>query len=305
VKRSAIAVLFLVTTSSFGTVFGGWPEPPWRVLPKLEYIHETANTIWFYSKKDEGSGWPPQYVVTYSKPDKELKFQTVIDERVSKDGPISFEMKEESIPSYIQIEPEEIQIRGVNIPVPELILEEAVRLSEWSTYLHDDRYLRSGQLVIENAFEGSFIELQGVYYLGLKGGMIEGGGNLGGLAVYYPLENKLELVRGQYVISCSITDLKQIGDELAVSTVFMGYTGAEQGRYRDEGAGHGTGLVLYNLSTGQWRNIPFSVPRTFIRKMAVIDGQVWMTTNLGISRYDPMSDEMKSWNWDLKLIEQP
>jgi hypothetical protein len=308
-KSRILTVLCFVAISIVGTVFGGWPEPAWRVLPKLEFIHDAASTIWFYSSKydDDRRGFSPLFVVTYSKFDKEVVFQPVIHEGIFKDGMVSFYNKVKPLPSYLHIEPEEIQLWGASIPVPEMAAEDLERMSEWSVYLHSNRHMEPSEFGISNAFSGSFIDIKGLYYFGLQGGMFEGNNHMGGLAVYYPSEEKIEVLRSKYLVGCSVIGIKQIGDELALSTADRSLGGIFQGwgRYWDEGEQHRTGLVLYDMNTKKWRNISFSVPSTFIREMAVIDGQVWMTTNLGISRYDRESDEMNSWNWDIKLKEQP
>ncbi len=306
-KIRILTVLYFVAASIVGTAFGGWPEPAWRVLPKLVFIHETASTIWFYSNKDADGGFAPLFVVTYSKSDKEVAFQPVLHEEIFKDGMVLFEKIVKPLPSYLHIEPEEIQLWGASIPVPEMTAEDLESLSKWTHVLGSDSRRKLSKWGFNNTFSGSFINIKGLYYLGLEGGSFEGYQHMGGLVVYYPLEEKIEVLRSKYLVGCSIINMKQIGDELALSTANRAIGGVFQswGGYWEEGVYHTTGLVLYNPGTGQWRNIPFATPQTFIREMDVIDGQVWMTTNLGISRYDPESNEMNSWNWDLKLTEQP
>lgn len=226
-----------------------------------------------------------------------MKFHTVFDERISKDDPISFEMKEKPIPSRLHIEPEEIQLWGASIPVPEMTAGDFERLSDWTYVSGSDSHRKPSEWGFSNAFSEGFVEIEGLYYFGLQGGWFEAYRHMGGLVVCYPLEKKIEVLRSKYLVACSILDIKQIGKELALATADGALRGVLQtgSGYWEEGEYQRTGLVIHNMDTKKWRKIPFSVPQTFIREMAVIDDQVWMTTNLGISRYDPESGEMSSW----------
>jgi hypothetical protein len=56
--------------------------------------------------------------------------------------------------------------------------------------------------------------------------------------------------------------------------------------------------------TGKWRNIPTGDLDIIIREMSIIDGSLWMTTNWGISCYDPDADKIRNWCWNLSLVEK-
>jgi len=162
------------------------------------------------------------------------------------------------------------------------------------------------KFTLVNALHGSFIEVDGVYYFGMKGGIAEGVGHLDGLAIYRPPEKTFTILRSRYLVDSAVTGIAQIGDELVMSTVYQGeYTGQiASGLFWENGAEHKVGLVLYNTDTEKWRHIPIDNLDIIIRRMSVIDGQLWMTTNLGISCYQPEENRIRNWCWELSLIEK-
>jgi hypothetical protein len=301
-------IFILVITLCFfmgsvtGIAHGGWPDPSWADLPKLEYIHDSGDIIWFYSTL-EVVGFPPRYIVTYGKSIKSMKFHPMGSIRIPKNAPVDYS-KSRKLPTYLHIEPHEITLRGVKISIPNLTLEESERLREWSAYLQRNRHISVNEFTLSNAMQGSFIEVNGVYYFGMKGGIAEGVGHLGGLVVYRPQDEELSVLRSKYLVDCSVTDIVRIGDELAIATVYHGEYFIGSGLYWEDGEEREVGLVLYNANTGKWRNIPMGDPDIIIREMSVIDDSLWMTTNWGISCYDPDTDEIRNWVWDLSLVEK-
>ena len=138
----------------------------------------------------------------------------------------------------------------------------------------------------------------------MSGGIEEGFGHFGGLIVYRPPDKECVILRSKYLVSCSVTDIIQIGDELALSTFYQGEYSLDTGQYLENDKSHKVGLVLYNIDTGKWRNIPIGDLDVIIHKMSVIDNSIWMITNLGISCYQPDVDKMRNWFWSLSLVER-
>jgi hypothetical protein len=300
---SLLIIVLLFTISVTGIAQGVWPVGPlWADLPELEYIYDSDDTIWFYSTLPD-FGIVPRYIVTYDRSTKSMKFHPMASIRIPKDAPVDLS-KSRQLPSYLHIEPYEITLRGVKIFIPNLTLGESERLREWSAYLQRNRRMALSKFTLSNALQGSFIEVNGVYYFGMKGGISEGIGHLGGLVVYRPQDEELSVLRSKYLVDCSATDIVRIGDELAIATVYRGEYFVGSGLYWEDGEERKVGLVLYNLNMGKWRNIPMGDLDIIIREMSVIDDSLWMTTNWGISCYDPDTDEIKNWVWDLSLVEK-
>jgi len=296
-----LTVSFLAVICGIGSAYGGWPAPSWADLPKLDYIHDASDTIWFYSKLEVG-GFPPRYVVTYEKAEKQMVFHPVSSRDIPKHAPLAFEKPQPS-QSGPHIESEAVTLEGASVSLPELTPEEKERLGAWSTFVQANRRYPASTYDLSNAFEGSYLEVDGVYYFGMKGGISEGVGQFGGLAVYHTADGRLDVLRSKYLVGCSVTGITRLGDELALSTLHSGI-GVGPGYYWEDGEAHKVGLVLYNSNSGEWRHIPFGDLRVFIRESAVIDGWLWMTTNLGVSCYQPELDSSKHWKWELRLVEQ-
>lgn len=297
-----LAIVWFITTGVIGVAHGGWPDPPWADLPRLEYIYDSDDIIWFYSTLEVG-GFPPRYVVTYEKHTRNIRFHPISSKEIPKDAPIDFR-KSELLPPNLSIEPRDITFKETSIAIPELTLEEAERLREWSAYLQQNRRLPLTKFALSNALQGSFAEVDGVYYFGMKGGITEGIGHLGGLVVYDPFKQKSVILRSKYLVDCSVTGIVRIGNELAVSTLYQGEATIGSGLYWGNGKSHKVGLVLYNINTGKWRHIPTENLDIIIREMSVIGGSIWMITNCGISHYQPDIDEMRDWCWSLSLVER-
>ena len=301
---SLLIIVFFFTTSVTGITQGVWPVGPlWADLPELEYIYDSDDTVWFYSTLPD-FGMVPRYIVTYEKSTKNMKFHSMGSIRIPKIAPVDYS-KSKQLPSYLHIEPHEITLKGAKIFIPNLTLEESERLREWSAYLQRNRRNALSKFTLSNAMQGSFIEVNGVYYFGMKGGIAEGIGHLGGLVVYPSQDEELSVLRSKYLVDCSATDIVRIGDELAIATVYQGeYLNYWTGRYWEDGEERKVGLVLYNVNTGKWRNIPTGDLDIIIREMSLIDGSLWMTTNWGISCYNPDADKIRNWCWDLSLVEK-
>ena len=299
-----LTIVWLITVSAIGIAHGAWPDPFWADLPKLEYIYDSDDIIWFYSTL-ESLGFPPRYVVTYEKSTGSIEFHPVSTKKIPKDAPIDFH-KSKQLPTYLEIEPHQVVFRGIEIAIPALTLAEAERLRDGSAYLQRNRRMHLDKFTLDNALQGSFIEVDGVYYFGMKGGIAEGVGHLGGLAVYHPPEMMFTVLRSRYLVDSAVTGITQMGDELVMSTVYQGefVTVTGPGLYWENGGEHKVGLVLYNTSTGKWRHIPIDNLDIIIRKMSGIDAQLWMTTNLGISCYQLEADKMRNWCWELDLARK-
>lgn len=301
-------VLWFITICVVGVAHGGWNDPPWADLPKLEYIYDSDDTIWFYSTLEVG-GFPPRYVVTYEKQTRNISFHPISSKKIPEDAPLGFR-KSKQLPSDLHVEPRDhmkprdIIFKGTRIAVPELTLEETKRLREWSACLQDNRRFPLTMLTLSNALQGSFIEVNGTYYCGMEGGIAEAYGHLGGLVVYRPPDEECTILRSKYLVDCSITDIVRIGDELAVSTLLSQEGWVGPGAYWENGASYKVGLVLYNINTGKWRHIPIEDLDIIIRGMSVIDGSLWMITNYGVSHYQPDTDKMRNWCWSLSLVER-
>ncbi len=301
-------IFLLLTTAWFiticvvGVAQGAWPNPAWADLPELEYIHDSDDMIWFYSALEVG-GFPPRYVVTYEKHTRNIRFHPISGKEIPEDAPIDFR-KSKQLPSYLLIEPSNVTFKGARAVIPELTQEEAERLREWSAYLQRNRRLPLTKFTLSNALQGSFAEVDGTYYFGMKGGITEGVGHLGGLVVYRPLEQEIAVLRSKYLVDCSITGIVRVGDELAVSTLYQGEGSIGSGSYWENGKSHNVGLVLYNMNTGKWRHVPTENLDIIIREMSVIDDSIWMTTNCGISHYQPDTGKMRNWCWFLSLEER-
>ena len=46
---SILTILCFITICVIGKAYGGWSVPAWADLPKLEYIYDSGDIIWFYS----------------------------------------------------------------------------------------------------------------------------------------------------------------------------------------------------------------------------------------------------------------
>jgi hypothetical protein len=171
-------------------------------------------------------------------------------------------------------------------------MDETERLSKWSSILQRDirTNLSLAEFTLSNELQGSFAEVNGIYYFGMSGGIEEGIGHWGGLITYSPPEEKCVILRSKYLVDCSVTDIIKIGDELAMSTVCQGEYSLGHSYYWEKDKSHKVGLVLYNIETGKWRNILIGDLDVIIHKMSVIDGSIWMITNFGISCYQPDVD---------------
>jgi len=303
-KTSSLLIIvcfFMISVT--GIARGAWPVGPlWADLPELKYIYDSDDTIWFYSTLP-GYGIVPRYIVTYEKSTKSMKFHPMGSIRIPKNAPVDLS-KSKQLPSYLHIEPHEIMLKGVKISIPNLTLEESELLSGWSAYLQRNRHMTVDEFTLSNAMQGSFIEVDGVYYFGMKGGISEGIGHLGGLVVYPSQDEELSVLRSKYLVDCSVTDIVRIGDELGIATLYRGEYFIGSGLYWEDSEERKVGLVLYNVDTGKWRNIPTGDLDIVIREMSVIDGSLWMTTNWGISCYDPDTDKIRNWAWDLSLVEK-
>lgn len=298
-----MTIVFLFTIGVTGIAQGVWPVGPlWADLPELEYIYDSDDTIWFYSTLS-GYGIVPRYIVTHGKSTKSMEFHPMGSIRIPENAPVDLS-KSKQLLSYLHIEPHEITLKGVKVFIPDLTLEESERLRKWSAYLQRNRHMAVNEFTLSNAMQGSFIEVDGVYYFGMKGGISEGIGHLGGLVFYRPQDEELSVLRSKYLVDCSVTDIVRIGDELAMATVYQGEYFIGSGLYWEDGEEREVGLVLYNLDTGKWRNIPMGDLDIIIREMSVIDDSLWVTTNWGISCYDPNADEIRNWIWDLSLVEK-
>jgi hypothetical protein len=299
---SLLIIVFLFTISVTEIAQGVWPVGPlWADLPELEYIYDSGDTIWFYSTLPD-FGIVPRYIVTYEKSTKSMRFHPMGSIRIPKDAPVDHS-KSRQLPSYLHIEPHEITLKGVKIFIPNLTLEESERLREWSAYLQRNRHMAVNEFALSNALQRSFIEVNGVYYFGMKGGISEGIGHLGGLVVYRPQDEELSVLRSKYLVDCSATDIVRIGDELAIATLYRGEYFIGSGLYWEDGEERKVGLVLHNANTGKWRNIPTGDLDIIIREMSVIDDSLWMTTNWGISCYDHDTEKIRNWCWNLSLVE--
>lgn len=297
-----LTIVCFIAINMNGKAYGGWPAPPWADLPKLEYIYDSGDVIWFYSPLEVG-GFPPRYVVTYEKTTRNIQFHPINNKEIPKDAPIS---KLKYLPSYLSIKPNEINFKGTKIAIPELTMYETERLSKWSSILQRDINTNRSlaEFTLSNELQGTFAEVNGIYYFGMKGGISEGFGHWGGLITYSPPEEKCVILRSKYLVDCSVTDIIKIGDELAMSTIYQGEYSLDPGYYWEKDKSHKVGLVLYNISSEKWRNIPIENLDIIIREMSVIDDSIWMITNLGISHYQPDSDKIRNWCWYLSLIEK-
>jgi len=306
IKRLVISLIFvsIFITTVFLT-YGAWPGPPWQDLPKLEYIYDSGDTIWFYSTLEIG-GFPPRYVVTYEQSTKKMRFYSANSKAIPEDAPIDFH-KSKELPSYLDINLSEITFNGNKISIPKLTLDEIERLSKWSVFLQRNRHLPLNRFTLGNAFQGSFAEIDGVYYFGMKGGISEGIGHIGGLVVYSPSENKISILRSKYLVDCSVTGILHVGDELAISTIYSGVSKISSGLYWENGKSHKVGLVLYNTNTGNWRNLSTensNISGNIIREMKIVEDSIWMITNWGISCYQIKKGKILSWYWSLNLVEK-
>ena len=300
---SILTILCFITICVIGKAYGGWPATAWADLPKLEYIYDSGDIIWFYSPLEVG-GFPPRYVVTYEKTTRNIEFHSISSKEVPKDAPINFQ-KSKQLPSYLSIEPNEITFKGTKFAIPELTTDEAERLSEWSDYIQRNlQFDPTIKFTLSNALQGSFLEVNGIYYFGMAGGIEEGIGNFGGLIVYRPPDKECFILRSKYLVGCSVTGIIQIGDELALSTLYHSEEMIGTGQYWENDKSHKVGLVLYNIDTGKWRNIPIGDLDVIIHKMSLINDSIWMITNFGISCYQPDIDKMRNWFWSLSLVER-
>lgn len=299
-------IIGLITVFTTPSAHGAWPAAPWQDLPKLEYVYNAADTIWFYSVLEVG-GYPPRYVVTYDKHRENMTLHPVSSRPIPKDAPIEFR-KSRAVPAYLNINSSEIvdtssATQGISrITLPKLTLEEKKRLLKWSG---NDRLLN--HLTLNNAFQGSFKEVDGVHYLGMKGGFSEGIGWIGGLVVYRPSEKEITILRSKYLANCSVTGFSQIGDELAMSTVYYGEGGIGGGGYYEQDKWHPVGLVMYNTRTEEWRNISTensSLSGDIIFETKVVNDTIWLITNWGITSYQPKTGRLRSWTWSLGLSEK-
>ena len=88
------------------------------------------------------------------------------------------------------------------------------------------------------------------------------------------------MLHSRHLVDSAVTGVTQIGDEFVMSIAYRGESVTRSGLYWENGREHGVGLVLYNMNTGKWWHIPIGNLGIIIREMSVIDGQLWMTTNL-------------------------
>jgi len=191
IEITFVLILIIIVPSTYGA----WPAEPWWGLPELEYIYNSGDTIWFYSAP-EVSGFPPRYVVTYKKSTKNIRFYPVSSKAIPKDAPIDFH-KSKQLPPYLSIKPSEITFKGTKIAIPKLTSEEIERLRKFSFHLRrmSEFNVPLSELTLSNELQGSLIETDGVYYFGMKGGISEGIGHIGGLVVYRPSEKKSVILR--------------------------------------------------------------------------------------------------------------
>jgi len=314
-------IILVLILAAVNSTYGAWPAEPWWGLPELEYIYNSGDTIWLYSALED-IGFPPRYVVTYEKSTGNIEFYLANSKEIPKDAPIDFP-KPRELSSYLSIKPYEISFegtkvsikkpsevtfKGTKIAIPKLTSEEIESLGKWSVYLQRNRHIPLSEITLSNELQGSLVETDGVYYFGMKGGISERIGHIGGLVVYRPSEKKSVILRSKYLVDCSVTGILRIDDELAISTVFKGETGnSSSGLYWEDGKPRKVGLVLYNINTGKWRHLSTenaNISGDIIREMEVIDDSIWMITNWGISYYQPKTDKVRSWRWSLSLVEK-
>ena len=129
-----------------------------------------------------------------------------------------------------------------------------------------------------------------VRWFGLKGGFTGGQGQLGGLVAYDPAKRSFEVRRHYLLVDASVTRLFARGEDLWIGT----------GRFGERDLEGITGLILYRPARGEWRQ--FSTRNSRISGDLVWDiadapDGLWVTTDRGVSRYDPAAKRWASWYW--------